>query len=158
MKALISFLISFPLISFSQEISKNEFKKLIKERIKVVNADAVSYSDLRLFADNKDSLFFKTNKFKIYVDRGEKAQEYICRKVEFDFLNLKEVIFTDTQTCKEPANSYVPTEYTRFKYKLFKEQKSIYIEFENRFSKRKYKVIDTVRNNKLITSFTLIEI
>lgn len=45
-----------------------------------------------------------------------------------------------------------------FKYKLFKEQKSIYIEFENRFSKRKYKVIDTVRNNKLITSFTLIEI
>ena len=124
MKALISFLILFPSISFSQEISKNEFKKLIKERIKVVNADAVSYSDLRLFTDNKDSLFFKTNKFKIYVDRGEKAQEYICRKVEFDFLNLKEVIFTDTQTCKEPANSYVTTEYKLFTYKVFKEKKA----------------------------------
>lgn len=104
------------------------------------------------------TVFFKTNKFTIYVNRGEKTQDYICREVEFDFINIKEVILTDTQTCEEPTYSYVPTEYKRFKYKLFKEQKSIYIEFENRFSKRKYKVIDTVRNNKLITSFTLIEI
>lgn len=158
MKVLIYFFILFPLISFSQDMSKGEFKKLIKERIKVVNADGGSYSDLRLFTDNTDSLFFKTTKFTIYVDRGEKAQKYICRKVNFDFINKKEVIFTDTQTCEEPTYSYVTTEYTRFKYKLFKEQKSSYIEFENRFSKRKYKVIDTVRNNKLIASFTLIEI
>lgn len=57
MKVLIYFLILFPLTSFSQDMSKGEFKKLIKERIKVVNADAVSYFDLRLFADNKDSFF-----------------------------------------------------------------------------------------------------
>ncbi len=158
MRTLIYFLILFPLISFSQDISKSEFKKLIKERIKVVNADGVSYSDLRLFADNTDSLFFKTNKFTIYVDRGEKYQKYICRKVEFDFLNLNEVIFTDTQTCKEPANSYFTTEYKRFRYKVFKEQKKLYVEFENKFSKRRYRVIDTVRNNKRITSFTLIDI
>lgn len=59
MKVLIYFLILFPLTSFSQDMSKGEFKKLIKERIRVVNADAVSYFDLRLFADNKDSFFFK---------------------------------------------------------------------------------------------------
>jgi len=158
MKTLIYFLILFPLISFSQEMSINEFKKLIKERIKVVNADGVSYSDLRLFTDNTDSLFFKTNKFTIYVDRGEEVQDYICRKVSFDFLSKNHIAFIDTQSCKEPANSYVTTEYKLFTYKVFKEHQSIFIEFENRFSKRKYKVIDTVRNDKLITSFTLIEI
>ena len=158
MKVLIYFFILFPLISFSQDMSKGEFKKLIKERIKVVNADGGSYSDLRLFTDNTDSLFFKTTKFTIYVDRGEKAQKYICRKVNFDFLSKNYVAFIDTQSCKEPTNSYVTTEYKLFTYKVFKEHKNIYIEFENRFSKRKYKVIDTVRNNKLIASFTLIEI
>lgn len=158
MKVLIYFLILFPLISYSQDISKSELKRLIKESVKVVNADIVSYSDLQLFTDNTDSLFFKTNKFTIYVDRGEKAQKYICRKVSFDFLNLNEVVFTDTQTCKEPANSYVTTEYTTFRYKVFKDQKAIYVEFENRFSKKRYKVIDTVRNNKCILSFTLIEV
>ena len=159
MKRYIFLLLLFPLLSFSQEMTKKELKKIVKECIQINNSKIVSYKDLIMISNNTDSIFFKASKIKIFTDRKSPRINNFCRTVELKFIDKKFISFNDCQVCKEPSSCFATTEKKMYTYKIIEENKELLLVFENKFENREYKITETKRDeNKKISEFTLIRI
>lgn len=147
MKKIVFLLILFPILSFSQNVTKGELRKIINVSIKINNADIVSYEDIIFVADNTDSIFFSAKKLSVYTSRQAPQKNNFCRTVELKFFKRNLVILEDSQTCKEPSNAYVATEKNIFKYKILESDKGLYLVFKNMLEERKYKIVNVIRDN-----------
>ncbi|KOY87117.1 hypothetical protein AD998_14055 [bacterium 336/3] len=152
MKKVLLLFTLLPLFCFSQNITKRELRKIIKECIRINKARFISDKDLILVANNTDSSFFNTINLTVYTDR----QYDFCKWIEFCFLNKKNAYFKDCQACKEPSTCYSTTEKNIYNYKIIKENKELTIEFKNKFECRLFQILETKRDkSKRITEILI---
>lgn len=111
------------------------------------NASIVSYEDIIFVADNTDSIFFSAKKLSVYTSRQAPKENNFCRTVELKFFRKNIVKLEDSQTCKEPSNSYVATEKNIFKYNILESDHELFLIFKNKFEEKKYKIVNVIRDN-----------
>ena len=146
MKFLQTILILFSFsFSFSQQMTKAEFKKLIKESKKEERKSGFSnYS--KIISNNKDSIFFKSDKVEIYSSKEVVYEKEFCRTVELKFLKNKKVNFIDCQTCTEPSSCYVSTDKSIYQYRIKEIDKELYIFFKNNYNEMNFRIISSIEN------------
>jgi len=128
--------------SFSQQITKCDIKKIIKNSIKEERRNGYSYHS-KIVANNIDSTFFTSKKIKIYSSEVAVRNNDFCRTVQLKFLKNSKVVFIDCQTCIEPSSCYVSTNKNIYTYKIRKRKNVLNIEFTNSFNKINFKIIST---------------
>ncbi|AUC75891.1 hypothetical protein [Olleya sp. Bg11-27] len=140
----ILFLFSFS-FCFSQQLTKSEFKKLIKESKKEERKSGFSYYS-KIIANNKDSIFFKSDKVEIYSSNAVTSEKGFCRTIELKFLNNNNVNFIDCQTCKEPSFCYVSTDKTIYQYRIKETDNELYIFFTNNYNEMNFRIVSSMKN------------
>ncbi len=141
---IILFLFSFSLC-YSQQITKSEFKKLIKESKKEKRESGFSYYS-KIITNNKDSLFFKSDKVEIYSSEAATSEKEFCRTVEFKFLKNNKVNFIDCQNCTGPLFCYLSTDKNIYKYQIKENDSQLYIFFKNNYNEINFKIISSIEN------------
>jgi hypothetical protein len=139
---ILFFLIS--LNCFCQTATKKELKSIISELIRINKKN--EFSELKLIADNTDSVFYKSEKIILYTNRFAPDKKNICRTIELDFHSKKMVSFQDCQSCKEPSSCYVITDKTFYTYQIVEENGQLFLNFQNNYGSKKYLIINTTRN------------
>ena len=124
-------------------MSKSEFMKLIKESKKEERESGFSYYS-KIISNNKDSLFYKSDKIEIYSSSQVTYEKDICRTVEFKFLNNKKVVFHDCQNCTEPSSCYVSTDKNIYKYRIKEIDNELYIFFANNYNEMNFKIVSSM--------------
>tara|TARA_R110000751_G_scaffold43361_2_gene100083 strand:- start:1834 stop:2262 length:429 start_codon:yes stop_codon:yes gene_type:complete len=126
-------------------MTKANFKKLIKESKKEERKSGFSnYS--KIISNNKDSIFFKSDKVEIYSSEEVVYEKEFCRTIELKFLNNKKVNFIDCQTCTEPSFCYVSTDKNIYQYRIKEIDKELYIFFKNNYNEMNFKIVSSIEN------------
>ena len=137
-------------------MTKSEFKKLIKESKKEERKSGFSYYS-KIIANNKDSIFFKSDKIVIYSSNAVMSEKGFCRTIELKFLNNNNVNFIDCQTCTEPSSCYVSTDKTIYKYRIKKIDNVLYILFTNNYNEMNFRIVSSIENELNRRKFYKIE-
>ncbi|WP_378172636.1 hypothetical protein [Aquimarina sp. SS2-1] len=130
---------------FSQQMTKSEIKKLIKESKKEEKKNGYSYYS-KIISNNIDSIFFKSQKVEIYTSEIATREKNICRTVELKFQKNNRVNFIDCQTCDEPSSCYVTTDKNLYEYRIKEIDDELYIFLKNNYNEIKFKVISSEEN------------
>jgi len=129
-------IIIFSIISilcFSQKITKKELKKIIR-----ISVNSYDKTDYMMITDNQDSLFYKSEKVKIFTSSYYRYN--LCRTLEFRFYKNKIVNLIDCQYCTEPTYCYVTKPHNIYNYKIVEKGGQLFMNLSNRFSKIKMQV------------------
>jgi len=126
-------------------MTKSEFKKLIKESKKEERKSGFSYYS-KIISNNKDSIFFKSDKIEIYSNKAATSEKEFCRTVELKFPKNNRVNFIDCQTCNEPSSCYVWTDENIYKYRIKENDNQLYIFFKNYYNEINFKIISSMKH------------
>ena len=124
-------------------MTKSEFKKLINESKKEERKSGYLYYS-KIISNNKDSIFFKSNKIEIYSSKIAASENEFCRTVELRFLKNNRVNFIDCQTCTEFPSCYVSTDKNIYKYRIKEDDNQLYIFFKNNYNEINFKITSTM--------------
>ena len=137
-------LLLFTTFCFAQKITKSELKKIIKESKKEERKSGFSYYS-KLLTNNRDSIFFTSEKVIIYSSKAVITEKEICRTIELNFLRNKKVNFNDCQTCNEPSFCYVSTDKNIYRYRLREMDDGLFLLFENRFNEINFEITSLIK-------------
>ena len=143
MKIIILFtiLLSFN-ISFAQNFTKKDFKKIIREYKKEERQSGYSY-DSRISTNNSDSIFFRSDTVTLFSSEvGIRRNEY-CRTVQFDFKRWKKVRLVDCTICNGGSTCYITSEKNVYKYNLYEIDHDLFLSLKNKYNQMTYKIIDS---------------
>ena len=126
-------------MSFAQNFSKKDFKKIIREYKKEERQYGYSYYST-ISTNNKDSIFFQSDTVTLFSSKiGIRKNEY-CRTIQFDFKKWNRVNLIDCKICNGQSICYVTTDKNVYKYNLHEVDQDLFISLKNKYTQMTFRI------------------
>ena len=133
-------------MSFAQNFTKKDFKKIIREYKKEERQYGYSYNST-ISTNNRDSIFFRSDTVTLFSSKiGIRKNEYY-RTVQFDFKKWKRVNLIDCKTYDGQSICYVTNDRNLYRYNLHETDQDLFISFKNKYNQMTFKIISSKKNS-----------